>query len=424
MIDSSKFTVGSWMRLSKQLRDALAEGVAARPGEKRERKDGYVWQKQRDGRWKRLHKAVKAKRKDEAKAFAADKAMEAKDSPVPPAPRGRTWIDHAPGLPHDTSKAHKDPVTGKYTPERQKLHEKIIGSFLAQAKSVPLDRKPESLFMLGTTASGKSTARKQVEPDPFEGFGAVEVDPDAVKSMLPEYRQSIALSAKDAARIVHGESSDIANEIRKRALAERKNVIVDGTGKSLSKMEKKIDDARSYGHRVSALMPHVPADECKKRADVRAEKTGRYVPHSIIEECAEKVGKNFLKLQDKFDVFNLFDNRGGPGGGWSQPKLLMSKPPSPPRVHDEMSYERFAREAGIKVEWVPKGKFGTGGFMTEKKKQQQKLDTESSEDVKPAVDATKYADWFIKTSKREAEDIDNLPSDYRVGEGIEEVLGD
>jgi hypothetical protein len=374
------------MRLSGQLGDALTEGKAAKPGEKRERKDGYVWEKQRDGTWKRLHKAKGKGRAEEQsaadKAKAADQAMRAKDAPLP---KGRIWIDHVPGLPHDTQKAHIDPETGDYTPERKRLHKKIVDSFLAgsymkdkdgnkkfvPARPVPPDRQPETLFMMGTTASGKSGARKTIQPNPFEEYGVVEVDPDAIKAMLPEYQQSIAASAKDAAKITHEESSDIAEQIRKLALEQNKNVIVDGTGKTKEKVEKKIAEAR---------------------------------------------GKNFMAIHDQFDTFTLFDNRTLPGGKRKPPTPIMSKPPKPPKVVNTDYFKMFLRENGITMEWLR----SEGTPMSE----QDREPDEAPPERKPAVDNDKLIDWFIKTVEKEDEELDSLPSDYKVGEGVEEVLGD
>lgn len=407
------------MRLSRQLTESLVEAVTAKVGEKRERKDGYTWEKQQDGKWKRLGKTKDLKAKEEGVASAAQ-AVSEKDAPVP---KGRIWIDHLPGMPKSTAEAHKDPQTGEYTPERKALHEEIISQFLAgtlkdskgnvrPAKPVPPGKKPVSLFMLGTTASGKSSAREKVKPDPFGQYGAVEVDPDAVKQLLPEYKASVKASAKDAAKISHDESSYIADQIRRRALEQNKNVIVDGTGKNRDKMMAKINDAKNSKHSIQALMPHVPYEDCVQRADDRAEKTGRYVPHEIIKECADKVGKSFMSLQDQFDRFVLFDNRNRPappGKDFAPPVRLMSAPPRPPKVHDKERLARFKRESGI-MEWVRVK--GDGHLLSE------------ASDARLGIDSSKLVQWYVDVLKAEEEHMASLPRDYKVGQGIEEVLGD
>lgn len=405
------------MRLSEELSRGLSEAKAAEVGEKRERKDGYTYEKQRDGKWLRIGKT--ADLKAEENRLSSSAALKAKDQPLP---TGRVWIDHLPGMPKNTSEAHKDPQTGEYTEERKALHNKIIDAFLngegvggVPAKKVPKGKKPVSLFMMGTTASGKSTARDQVEPNPFDDFGAVVVDPDAIKTMLPEYQASVNASAKDSAVIVHKESSEIANEINKRAMEQRKNVVVDGTGKDKNKMDWKIADARNSGYHVAALMPHVPVDDCKMRADARAEEEGRYVPHNIIEQCAANVGKNFLALQDQFDSFNLFDNRNRPklDGKWQKPKLIAKAPPKPPKIVDPSLFSVFKRESGI-MEWIATRvvnplieALGMNG------------------DEKPAAfRGSRVADWYMATAQAEMERMDTMPREFKRGQGIELPLND
>jgi predicted ABC-type ATPase len=406
------------MRLSEELSRGLVE-VAAKPGEKRERKDGYTWEKQRDGTWKRLGKTKDLKAKEGA--LDAGAALAAKDDPVP---KKRIWIDHLPGMPKNTSEAHKDPQTGEYTPERKALHDKIIDAFLngphglgkKRAKVVPSSKEPVSLFMLGTTASGKSTARDRVKPNPFEKHGAVIVDPDAIKQMLPEYQQSLDASARDAAKIVHDESSYIASKLSDAAMKSHKNVIIDGTGKSLDKMKQKISKARSSGYNINALMPHVPYDDCVERADQRAEEEGRYVPHEIIKECADKVGKNFMALQDQFDKFSLFDNRNRPklpNGKWPPPVLIMKAPPRPPKVTNPKLFDVFKKENGL-MESVR-----LFNPLVEVLGEQQELNRKPA-----AFNETQLAAWYMAAAQLEAERMEKLPRDFKVGEGIELPLND
>lgn len=350
-------------------------------------------------RWKRvadMDKLGKAKAaRGDTGGKVADKALRDKHAP---ASVGRKWIDHAEGMPLNTAEHYKD-EHGHYSADRQVLHDRIISQFLSLGEPVPLTHKPVALFMLGVTASGKSTARAHLPDNPFaeSGLGAVEVDPDAIKVLLPEYQASLRASAKDSAWITHAESSEIAAEIGRRAVADRRNVIYDGTGKSLKKMQAKIDNVKSSGYAVTALMPHISTAECKRRADARAERTGRYVPHSIIDQCGETVPGNFIKLSTSFDSFSLFDNSGKVPPG---PKLIMRKPPDPPDVVDKKLYDAFR-------------KLSKAETMDDDKKE------------KPlAVDITKLGDWFKRKIQAEEQAHKKAKVRYRVGEGIEEVLND
>lgn len=371
----------------------LSEAIAAKIGAIHKRSDGN-YQKMRDGTWKRIPEAHKkssqAPQGEWKPAKNADEAMSAKDAPLP---TGRKWIDHAPGLPTSTQDKYKDPGTGQYTPERQALHEQIIDSFLSKGKPVPEDKQPVTLFMLGTTASGKTSARKSLKENPFGDHTPVEVDPDAIKQLIPEYKQAVAMSAKDAAFMAHEESSDIAQEIQRRAVAKRMNVIIDGTGANLPSMQKKITASKGAGYTVHALMPHVNAEECTKRADARAEKTGRYVPHHIIEDCAAKVGRNFMELSRNFDKYTLFDNHG------EKPVITLKGPP--PQIKNKSLFGRFKRENGI-PEWTKQ----EGYRIVEQE------------------DMDEFDRWYIAIVSLENEIEKSMPKKFNVGEGIQEVLGD
>jgi predicted ABC-type ATPase len=285
-------------------------------------------------------------------ALAMAKAKAKAPKTDAPMPTGRQWIDHAPGLPMDTAEAHR--LSGKgasavYTPERTKLHEAIIEGFIEKAKPVPPDRTPVALFLMGVTASGKSSAKDEVDIKPFKDLGAVDIDPDAVKKALPEYDEAVKASAKDAAKMAHAESSDVADKVGETGLANRMNVVFDGTGKNLAKMRANIARAKALGYRVMAIMPHVTLDTAKTRADIRAEDKGRYVPHAIIEQAHAAVPGNFMALLSEFDEFSLFDNNGEP-----PPSLMLTKGAGgQPEVQNAAMFEAFQREAGSTLDVSP-----------------------------------------------------------------------
>lgn len=372
---------------------------------------------------KDMNEAAKmAKRVAESFASDAAAALGAADAPVP---TGRVWFDHVAGLPEDTSKAHKR--DGKYVPERRKLHEKIIASHLAKGRKVPANRKPVALFMLGITASGKSTVRREVGIGPFDEFGAVEVDPDAVKAALPEYQQGLNLpvppgasaqgrgaSARDSAKICHKESSEVAVEIGASAVQDRRNVIFDGTGRNLAKMKKQIAAAKAAGYHVQAIMPHVSVETAKKRADERAEVTGRYVDHAVIEGMAPDVVSNFLELLSEFDGAHLFNNEG------ESPKEMLTSPP--PKVLDKKLFDEFKKASRkSKKEAID---YALSLYYTDRGKEGAVIEEEDDKDAKrPAADVVAIPKWF---EKLDAEDRKTLkgPKKYEKGEGVEMIPND
>jgi predicted ABC-type ATPase len=248
------------------------------------------------------------------------------------------WIEKVEGLPEQTIDLHKK--EGIYTPVRAALHKRILKGYLDQAKPVPEGQKPTVLMMMGITASGKSTARSQIALPEMEEYGSVVVDPDALKEAIPEYRLGLQKRAKNAAWMAHEESSDLADELLERASKERKNIVLDGTGKNLKTMQNRISAMKAKGFHVVLLMPHLNVEEAKKRAAKRAERTGRHVPSEIIDLADSKVAPNFLKLFKQADEATLVSNEG------SAPKKLLSyQAGQAPEVHDTEGMEAFLKYA-------------------------------------------------------------------------------
>lgn len=257
----------------------------------------------------------------------------------------RVWIDHKPGLPRQTvdqwrlTPPPKD-APPKYKGERAGLHKEVADSFFVSPATGKPVKKPKpgdqkvAYVMMGGTASGKTTAVKRLlgveKGTEIEDKGFVNFNPDDVKERLPEYRDSLnfehegkKVTARDAAFMVHEESSDIAHDVLARALDEGYNVVVDGTGKNADKHIRTIEKLKSLGYHVQLVMPDVDVegkDGAVARAENRAEQTGRFVPMGppppgtpdILREIHYQIPANFERVAAAADEFTLFDGRGFP----------------------------------------------------------------------------------------------------------------
>lgn len=243
-------------------------------------------------------------------------------------PEGRKWIEHKEGLPRDTEQHYKQ--GGDYTPERKKLHQEIIEKYVKGVEPVPADKKPVALIMMGGSGSGKSTLDKGINEKDF-----VHVDPDAVKGDIPEYREAVEASAKDAAFMVHEESGTLAKEIREHAITNRKNLLLDGTGKNLKDYTETVTRLRNLGYEVTVMMPDIDVETAVSRVKRRAEKTGRLVPEAVVREIYSKVPQNFEPIARLANNFALFDNRG------AKPRLVWSKKGDSETIHDQEFVRQF-----------------------------------------------------------------------------------
>lgn len=244
-------------------------------------------------------------------------------------PTGKKWHSHAEGMPYDTLSLHQK-ADGSFDPERQKLHEEIKQSFIKGVPSVPLTEKPMAVIMMGAPASGKSTMVQGLDKSKF-----VTIDSDEIKTKLPEYKISVNAGARDAANIVHEESSYLGKQVRKEAISNRQNIIYDGTGGNVDSYRTMIKDLKSKGYHVELLMPHAPLDIVLSRALTRAERMGRFVRPSIIKEVHSVVPSNFRSLGKEADGFKLYstDNVGM--------KLVWSKSQGKEVIHDEVYVNQF-----------------------------------------------------------------------------------
>lgn len=322
------------------------------------------------------------------------------------------------GLPEDTKKHHK--AEGDYSQERKSLHEEIISKFLDHVQPAPEGTQKVAVLTMGGPASGKSSLLRLVLGK-FNDL--VSVNADDVKEELPEYKRAIELgtkeqpkSARNAAAMVHEESSDVSEEIERRAIAQGKSLVIDGTGKNPDKYEKKIAELKAKGYHVRLLMPHVPLGEALKRVGERAEKTGRYVPDSVSIDAHRKIPANFERIARLADDFALFRSKTPPEVIWSGGKGREDK------IHNQKEHEAFQHAAR-----AISGDVGAEGRHGEMYKKSESEDAPSS---KPHYDldemVTHITSGWNPHSHREgrahASSHANWEGDQRPDDGVVDMI--
>jgi predicted ABC-type ATPase len=229
-------------------------------------------------------------------------------------------------------------LDGSLTPERQKLHDKIVKEVLDKATPV---NNPVFHMMGGGPASGKSVALNSgmVNIDP----NSITVDSDDIKHSLPEYASMVGAKNPRSAAFAHEESSMLAKRITSEALAQSKNVVLDGTGdNTVESVAKKVEEARKYGVRVEATYVTVATETAIARNLARAEKTGRLVPSIFVEKAHVAVSKIVPHAIEKglFDGIRVLDtNISG------QVRLVAIGSGTMLKVEDEQLWENFLAKA-------------------------------------------------------------------------------
>lgn len=253
------------------------------------------------------------------------------------APTKRPWIEHLEGMPNQTIDVYRNPDK-TYKRERLPVHKRIVDGALKGKKPPPAGTVKIAIVMMGGTASGKSSLVNSILQDRKSGY--VNVDPDDVKAQLPEWKPGLEASAKDTAKVLHEESSDVASSIYNRAIDKGLNMIVDGTGKDAEKHIEKVKRLQAEGYKVTILMPDLDVGEAIKRSGDRAERSGRFVPEEFIHEAYRKIPGNFERIARVADSFGLFDSRE------PQPVLKWSGGKGEPdSVHDPRFVVKFRSRA-------------------------------------------------------------------------------
>jgi predicted ABC-type ATPase len=222
----------------------------------------------------------------------------------------------------------------RFSPERQALHDKIIQQIVGGHKS---HANPAFVMLGGGPASGKTKAAEAAAHD-FPG--AVTINPDDIKMMLPEYKQ---LGPDKAAAFTHEESSYLTKQANAAAIAQRSHIILDAVGdNSVKSVEGKVSAAHAAGYSTHARYVTVPTHVAQARAVSRGVRSGRVVPPSVIEHAHAGVSEVFPQVMGKFDTASLHDN----STDW-KPVLSMTRGQAP-KIHDPAAYHAFLSKAKAK----------------------------------------------------------------------------
>jgi predicted ABC-type ATPase len=220
--------------------------------------------------------------------------------------------------------------SGEYIPEREALHNGIRAAYLSTAQLPPPGEKPEALFLAGGSGAGKSSILGNQEQDGnFHGGtidapkGAVYVNPDEIKELLPESDALRKIDDPRWAALSHEESSDIAARLRKDAEQAGFPMVIDGTGDAEGPSERfpegkfmgKVRDAENAGYKTKIVFVDIPTEEAVSRARVRAETTGRKVSEETIRDIHRNVTARHLEWRDTAADWEVWANDDADQGG-------------------------------------------------------------------------------------------------------------
>lgn len=212
-----------------------------------------------------------------------------------------------------TADLHRD-ANGNWSPERQKLHAKILKKFFAdEAKyTAKKGELPSMVTLGGRGGSGKSKFTDGTLGEVEQGKHKV-IDPDAIKAQFKGYDGTNAA-------LFHEESGHVADIILAKAVQKRMHLLQDVTMRSEKTVKEALDFAKAHGYDLEGHYMNLPREEAGFRAAKRGlkETEPRYVPLDIVAGNTHNE-RNFNTLKPYFSKWSMYSNDVPTG---EKPKLL------------------------------------------------------------------------------------------------------
>lgn len=264
-----------------------------------------------------------------------------------PQARRERWADQdAPRtLPDgDPLLTHTDQIN---TPERASLREELIRTVIGDAQP-PERGRPILYLMGGGGASGKGDVLDRLMKNKvIDGSNAVHLDPDIIKTRIPQFSQIVAAGDSRAAEVVHEESSWIAKAVLAKSMEGRLNIIYDSTLGNPDKTVNLIDDAHARGYEVRLFGVTADPEVAVRRAVERGKESKRYVPVQAQLAAHRGFSAGFEQYVEKADTVALYDTN-----STSDPpfQIVQKKSDGVLRVLNESAYRKFQRKSLLNPE--------------------------------------------------------------------------
>eukprot|EP00903_Cladosiphon_okamuranus_P014409 g13377.t1 len=197
-----------------------------------------------------------------------------------------------------------------YTLERQQVQDDILQGALRTLAPGSVER-PWAVFTAGAMGAGKSHVMGLLGERgvfPMEAF--VQVDPDRLRTELPEMEGYIKRDSATAGSLTHKEAGLMAEILEETALLQGRNILVDGSMRDGAWYTLHVEDLRMRFPRLRVAIIHVwaPEEEVLSRAVRRGLQTGRVIPPTVLRETIQAVPRSVQALAPLADYCVRIDN--------------------------------------------------------------------------------------------------------------------
>lgn len=187
------------------------------------------------------------------------------------------------------------------------------------ADSAPGER-PRAIILAGQPGAGKSGLKHAALAELPEDEGAVVVDTDELRAEHPAYLSLMAADDRTAAGLVQKDAGQWADELTHDAMAQRRNLVIDGTLKNPGNARRLCADLRAQGYDVEVRAIAVSREDSILGVYSRYETqkaqsgSGRWVPESVHDEAFAGLPRSLDALEREGAVARMTVYRRGEDG--------------------------------------------------------------------------------------------------------------
>ena len=203
------------------------------------------------------------------------------------------------------------------------------------------------MLYAGGPASGKSSLAERLGPRAQDGF--VLIEPDVVRTRLPEYQEMLEAGDLEAAALTHEEASLVAKTATDVAISLGLPLLIDAVGgDDHGQFSGKILRLLDHGYDITVRYVSVPLDVAERREADRAAATGRAVPREVLVAKHSEVSRSLTNVARVPGVrLEVYDNTGDEpilmAEGFGDPDLGAEAL----TVHDHDGYHLFLQRAHL-----------------------------------------------------------------------------
>ena len=152
------------------------------------------------------------------------------------------------------------------TPDTMSRKEYALAREMAQthlfAGTTPQER-PKAIVLAGQPGSGKSRLTRAASAEMAEQGGAVIIDTDQLREYHPRYRTLAEADYTTAATKVQKDAARLTEDVRRTAITEKRNIIVDGTLNNADRAERLMQKLKESGYEIDvrAMAVHEPVSQ-------------------------------------------------------------------------------------------------------------------------------------------------------------------